>query len=53
MDQDFSIHQRSTETKEQPSKPSETTAKSKDITTFFNKERDSVVCACSKKKSLR
>ena len=38
MDEDFSIHQRSTTPRKQPSEPNESTIKSKDIRTFFNKE---------------
>ena len=49
MDGDFSIHQRSTRPGKQPSKPKETTYKSKDIRTFFNKERNGVGCAWTEK----
>ena len=50
MDEDFSIHQRSSRSRKQPSKPNEATAKSKDIRTFFNEERNVVARACTKKK---
>ena len=46
-DQNFSINQRSTRLRKQPSKPNETTAKSKDIRTFFSKERNVVGRACT------
>ena len=52
MDEDFSIHQRSTRPRKQPSKKNETTPKSKDITAFFNKERNVVACACTEKKII-
>ena len=52
MDKDFSIHQRSTSPRKQPSTTNECTTKSKDIRTFSNKERSVSAHACSKKQLL-
>ena len=49
MDEDFSIHQRSTRPRKQSSMPNESTIKSKDIRTFFNIERNIVAYACTEK----
>ena len=49
MDENFSIHQRRTRPRKQPSNPNETTAKSKDIITFFNKETNVAARAFSEK----
>ena len=49
MDEGFSIHQRSTKPRKKPSKPNESTIKSKDIRTFLNKEKNIVAHACTKK----
>ena len=49
MDEDFSIHQRRTRPRKQPSNPNETTAKSKDIITFFNKETNVAARAFTEK----
>ena len=46
------IHKRSTRPKKQPSKRNETTAKSKEIRRFFNKERNGVACACTEQKTV-
>ena len=48
----FSIHQRSKRPRRQPNKPNESTTKSKDIRTFFNKERNVVTHACTKKQMI-
>ena len=47
MDEDFSIHQRSTRPRKQPSKPNGYTIKSKDSRTFFNKERNVGAHTCT------
>ena len=48
MDEDFSVQQRRTRS----SNRSETTARSKDILTFFNKERNVVASAVTEKKII-
>ena len=53
MYEDFSVHQRSTRPRKQPSKPNESTTKSKNIRRFSNncnKERNDVADVCSEKK---
>ena len=50
MYEDFSIYQRSTRRpRKQPSKLTESTTKSKEIRTIFNKERNVVAHACTEK----
>ena len=51
MDEDFSIQQRSTRPRKQPTQPNESIIKSKDRT-FFNKERNIVAHACTENKII-
>ena len=46
------IHQRRTRPRKQPRKRNETTAKSKEIRRFYNKERNGVACACTEQKTV-
>ena len=50
MYKDFSIHQMSSRPRKQPSKPNESTIKSKDIRTFLNKRKKHLAHACTEKK---
>ena len=49
MDEDFSIHQRSTRPRKQPSKPNGYLLNLKTAEHFFNKERNVVAHTCTKK----
>ena len=52
MDKDFTIRQRSTRPKKQPIELNKTGAMSKDIRTFFNKERNVLARNCIEKKII-
>ena len=52
MDKDFTIRQRSTRPKKQPIELNKTGAMSKDIITFFNKERNVLARNCIEKKII-
>ena len=51
MDKDFTIRQKSTRPKKQPIELNKTGAMSKDIRTFFNKERNVLARNCIEKKN--